>query len=143
MKLSPNFSLAEFETSQTAARRGIENKVPQRYIPRIKALCRNVLQPLRDHLGRPVVVTSGYRCGLLNTAIGGATRSQHLYGEAADIIAVGLSITDLFETIIELDLPYDQVIDEFGKWVHVSHRANRHEELRARKTGGRTIYTFA
>ena len=143
MKLSPNFSLAEFETSQTAARRGIDNTVPQRYIPRLKALCRSVLQPLRDHLGRPVVVTSGYRCLLLNTAIGGSEHSQHIYGEAADIIVPGLAIPDLFETIIELDLPYDQVINEFGKWVHISHRANRHEELRARKAGGQVYYTFA
>lgn len=91
MKLTAHFALAEFERSATAQRLGIDNRVPDMYIPSLRNLCQQVLEPLRLWAGQPVVISSGYRCQALNTAIYQGTtpntRSQHLRGEAADIMA--------------------------------------------------------
>ena len=85
MRLTEHFQLSEFEKSSTARARGINNGVPANIIPNIKNLCEQVLEPLRQHVGKPVVIGSGYRCPTLNKAVGGVTNSQHMTGEAADI----------------------------------------------------------
>ena len=85
MRLIEHFQLSEFEKSLTARARGISNSVPANLIPNIKNLCEQVLEPLRQHVGKPVVIGSGYRCPTLNKAVGGVTNSQHMTGEAADI----------------------------------------------------------
>lgn len=83
MKLSTNFTLEEFEKTST----GITNRVPDSFILKnLQYGVENILQPLRDALGVPVVVTSGYRCAAVNAAVGGVGNSQHVYGEAADIV---------------------------------------------------------
>ncbi|MBQ8225577.1 MAG: peptidase M15 [Bacteroides sp.] len=83
--LSEHFSLAEFEKSETARQYGIDNNVPTVYIPTLQQLCRTVLEPLREFAGRPIIITSGYRCPALNIKVGGVYASQHTLGEAADI----------------------------------------------------------
>ncbi len=147
MQLSNNFTLNEFLISQTASRLGIDNTPPEFVIENLKALCHNILQPLRDNYG-PVVVTSGYRCPELNKAIGGAVNSQHLEGKAADIHIPSLS-NDNLARIIAANFEFDQVILEFytlGKpnsgWVHVSYNTagNKKEELTAVKQNGKTVY---
>jgi len=98
-----------------------------------------VLDPLREAFGKPIVVTSGYRCQKLNRAVGGAARSQHITGEAADIRTLSDRAWEnrqLFDLIQKLGLPYDQLIDEYDyDWVHVSFREgrNRREVLHVRK----------
>jgi hypothetical protein len=122
MKLSQNFTLAEFEASEVAARKGIDNGMPEALWPNAIALCNNVLESARAALG-PIRVNSGYRCRALNVAItGGATRSQHTLGQAADIIplAAGVKLMDLFAWLVA-NAPYDQLIWEFGQWIHVSY----------------------
>lgn len=91
MRLSDNFSLDEFLVSQTAARKGgqiLEDQMspPDNVIDNLQYLVDETIQPLRTLLGVPMKISSGYRCEALNTAIGGSNRSQHVHGQAADII---------------------------------------------------------
>lgn len=120
MNLSANFTLDELTVSETAARRGIDNSAPAHVIPDLMRLARDVLQPLRDHLGRPVVVTSGYRSRATNSAVGGALNSDHVAGRAADIIVPGMTPREVCRAVNDLALPTRQVIQEFGRWCHVS-----------------------
>lgn len=120
MKLSADFSLDEFTVSQTAARQGIDNTPSAAEIENLKRLCETVLQPLRDALGCRVVVSSGYRSSLLNAMVGGSARSAHKDGRAADIIIPGMTSMEVAREIRVLALPFEQVINEFGRWCHVS-----------------------
>lgn len=128
MKLTKNFSLEEMYRSETARRCGIDNK-PQteEVVENLRALCLEVLQPLRDHLGKPVVVSSGYRCKDLNKRVGGVENSQHLKGEAADIKVSGREeLIDVMRYIMD-ETDFDQLIREKSgstEWVHVSHKRN-------------------
>lgn len=85
-------------------------------------LVENILDPLRERYGRPIFVNSGYRCPALNKAVNGSKTSQHVYGLAADITA-GSAVKNkvLFKLIQDLNLPFDQLIDEKNyRWIHVS-----------------------
>ena len=146
MKLSKNFTLGEMIQSQTAIRKGIDNTPNGDQILNLIDLCENVLQPLRDHIGA-IYISSGFRSQKLNVAIGGSTTSQHcaLNGAAADIDMGGKN-REIFE-YIKNELPFDQLIWEFGNeecpsWVHVSYKEgkNRKQILKAVKENGRTKY---
>lgn len=143
MKLGKYFTLEEMTHSQAAARRGLPNQPTAKQLESMKALVRNVLDPLREALGRPVNINSGFRSDAVNKAVGGSSTSQHRYGEAADIVVPGLTVEQVIARIRSLNLPFDQLIEEFGSWVHVSHGPrHRREVLRARRDfNGRTIYT--
>ena len=141
MRLTNNFSLEEFERSDTAKRLGIDNHVPQFAIARLRTLCEKVLQPVRDHFGVPIIITSGYRCPDLNDAVKGATSSQHMKGEAADfyINAPPLTLRDIYLWMVD-NLSFDQLIWEVRdggrrKWIHVSYKnekANRQQVFTCR-----------
>lgn len=143
MQLSPHFSLAEMTRSQTASRRGIRNVPGDAEIRALTLLCEKVLEPVRAHFGKPVIVTSGYRSPSLNTAIGGSASSQHCNGEAGDFRVLGESNRAVFEWIWH-HLNYDQLIYEFGEagWIHCSYSAHRmrNMELTAVRRSGRTAY---
>ncbi|MDY6979200.1 MAG: D-Ala-D-Ala carboxypeptidase family metallohydrolase [Pseudomonadota bacterium] len=130
IQLSNNFYLDEFTYSQTAVRHGIKIEVPENSIQflRLKALCTTVLQPLRDHLGRPITITSGYRPEEVNRLIGGSSNSQHIQCLAGDYVVPGMDTIDVCRAVIALKLPFDQLINEFGRWVHVSIAANPGQE---------------
>ena len=141
MKLSSNFSLAELIKSQTATRKGIDNTPSPGHQDNLKSLCTHVLQPVREHFGRVVTVSSGYRSPELCTAIGSKTTSQHAKGEAADFVIFGVSNKELADYINET-LDYDQLILEFWNesdpnsgWVHCSYSegSNRKQYLKAYK----------
>lgn len=119
-KLSENFYLDEFTRSQTAARNSIDNsvKLGGPVYSNIKRLARNLLQPIRSYVG-PMFVSSGYRCPALNTKIGGSASSQHCQGLAVDITATGKTPLQL-ATLFREHGGFDQLILEFGEWVHVS-----------------------
>lgn len=144
-RLSDNFYLDEFTQSDTADRHGIVIIVePGSEVERnIQRLVDTVLQPLRDALG-PVTITSGYRPKKLNLLIGGAAGSQHQYGLAADIVVHGHTPLQVAEWIRDNIIGYDQLIHEFGRWVHVSvpseRKSPRADELTAVKVNGRTGY---
>ena len=146
MNLSKNFTLSELLQSQTATRKNIEEQFQpsQTVVENLKKLCEHVLQPLRDHIGKSIRVTSGYRCKRLNKAIGGSVTSQHSEGKAVDIEVDGFTNEELFNFIVNLKLPFDQMILEFppNGWIHISYddKRNRKEKLIATKKGGKTIY---
>jgi hypothetical protein len=85
----------------------------------LRRLCVDILQPFRDAIGLPISITSGYRPPELNERIGGSTTSAHMSGRAADFIVNGMTPLEVAEHIRAQALPYDQVIHEFGQWVHV------------------------
>ena len=131
MKLSKNFSLEEFTKSVTAEKAGIDNEPNARQIAKLKAICEDILQPLRDALGKPITITSGYRCQKLNELIGGAENSQHQDGEAVDFWCDNLEWA--FGWIQEHAPDYDQLIWEKGRWLHLSYTRNRKEVLFVKK----------
>jgi zinc D-Ala-D-Ala carboxypeptidase len=143
LRLGKYFYLEEFCRSQYAARHGIIIDPPQFIIDNLRSLVLNVLDPLRAEIG-PITVTSGYRPILLNKAIGGARTSQHCQGQAADLISERMSVPQVFDTIRRMRLPYDQVINEFGQWTHVSYSPqNRRSQLIAYREGGSVKYKTA
>jgi hypothetical protein len=150
MQLSANLSLAEVIRSETAKRRGISNMPTAEHIENFKKLAANIFQPIREHFGKPILISSGYRSAELNKAIGGSLSSQHCSGEAIDIDMDGTDITNaqIFHYIKD-NLNFDQIIWEFGTdknpdWVHVSFSASkpqRKQMLVAKKVNGKTTYT--
>ena len=148
MKLSNNFSLSELTKSQTAERKGIDNTPSTEHQENLKRLCETILQPIRDHFGQVVSVSSGYRSVELCVAIGSSTGSQHAKGEAADFEIFGVSNKELADWINK-NLTYDQLILEYWNesdpnsgWVHCSFtlNGNRKQYLRAYKENGSTKY---
>ena len=131
MKISKNFTLEEFSRSETAQRLKIDNAPGSEQIINLCALVHHVLQPLRDHYGQPVKISSGFRCPALNKAVGGVTNSQHMRGQAADIKITGVAPTQIADYIAN-HLTYDQVI-LYPTFVHVSYsiQANRRHRLRS------------
>ena len=141
MKLSENFDLAQFTTSQTAIRKNIDNTPPPEVLFSLEQLCNKVLEPLLKK-GFKFSINSGYRSPALNKAIGGAKDSQHTKGQAADLNPIGLSVEDLYTEIIKSQIPFDQIIQEFNSWVHISYKSEpRLSKLRAIKVNGKTVYT--
>lgn len=146
MNLTKNFYLDEMLASQSAVRLGFDEQFSpdQTIIDNLRALCVNVLQPLRDGLQRAILTSSGYRCPRVNQAIGGAKTSQHLFGMAADINVGHLTTEQLYQRIKNSGLVFDQLIQEFDRWVHVSYNpniaANRRQCLRAVKENAVTRY---
>ena len=143
-----HFSIAELSKSSTAARLGINNTPGATIQANLKALVEKVLDPLREAYGAPIIVTSGYRCERLNKSIGGASSSQHVLGQAADIRTISDRPEDnkkLFDLIVKLKLPFDQLINEYGyDWIHVSYGPrNRRQKLAAKKVNGKTVYVSA
>jgi hypothetical protein len=130
MKLSKNFLLEELVFSITANNHGINNTPNAEAKAALKRLAVEVLQPIRDAWGQPIVVTSGYRCPKLNACVGGVKNSQHVLGQAADIKAANPADNGkLFACIKRLiesgKIKAGQCIWEYGsrtcpKWVHVS-----------------------
>ncbi|MXO64841.1 D-Ala-D-Ala carboxypeptidase family metallohydrolase [Altericroceibacterium endophyticum] len=140
MQLSRSFTLSEFTTSQTATRQSLDNTPPDWVIRNLRALCENVLQPLRDYYARPVVISSGYRSPAVNRAVGGSSSSQHTKGQAADFEIPGISNVEVARWM-QKRLNYDQLILEFhtpgepnSGWIHVSWRPDyRNQELTAQR----------
>jgi hypothetical protein len=136
IRLTEHFSLEELIRSDYAEEHNIDNTPSPLAISNLIELSENILEPLRVSIGSPIITLSGFRCLEVNRGIGSSDTSQHIAGEAADIIVKGMTITSLFNFIIKSGLPYDQLIHEFGKWVHVSYSArNRRQKLVAIKDG--------
>jgi|TARA_B100000902_G_C27081883_1_gene799315 hypothetical protein len=137
MKLSGHFSLAELTKSQTATRKGIDNKPTLDHIENLTELCTQVLEPTRRNFGKPMVISSGYRSEELCEAIGSSKNSQHAKGEAADFEMFGVDNKELAK-YIKNNLVFDQLILEFynpddpsSGWVHCSYskEENRKQSL--------------
>lgn len=140
MNLSKNFTLEELIKTSVKA----DNSPTPEAKSALKELVENVLQPVRDILNEPLIITSGFRSSKVNKAVGEAGNSQHTKGEAADVECSNNKL--LFDTIRN-KVVFDQLIWEYGDdnapaWVHVSYKTqgNRKEVLRAYKTNGKTVY---
>ena len=132
MQLSEHFHLSEFVRSETANAMGINNAPPPEVARRLHMLCLRVLEPVRQRLNAPIIVTSGYRSLRLNSAIGGSPTSQHIKGEAVDIYTGAMDASDLHALIISTVPEFDQIyLHRKNNFVHVSYRvgANRNQVL--------------
>lgn len=128
MRLSKNFSLEEFTKSDTAVQYGIKNDPTPAHIENMRNLCIDLLQPLRDLLGKSIIITSGYRNSALNLRVGGRSNSQHTNGCAVDINAEGMTARELALFVFNSGLLYDQIIFETKgdrQWVHLSYDRKR------------------
>ena len=150
MNLSPNFKLSELIKSETATRLDIDNQPNEEQIESLRLLCENILQPVRDHFGKPVKISSGFRCSALNQATGGSATSDHCRGQACDFEIDGVPNPELAEWI-EANLKYTQLILEFwvpggddpnAGWVHASFNPEnlKGQSLTATKVAGKTTY---
>lgn len=145
MKISEHLDLSEVIRSDSAKRNGISNMPTAEHIENFKILAAKVFEPIREHFGVPIRISSGYRSAELNKCVGGSSTSQHSTGEAIDIDQDQTTITNkqVFEYIKD-NLAFDQLINEFNySWVHVSYKANgkqRGEVLEAYKLGTATKY---
>lgn len=128
------FTINELCRSATANRLKIDNTPNATVKYNLELLVRYILDPLREAWGAPIIVTSGYRCPKLNKAVGGATSSQHMQGQAADIRTVSDNPAEnrkLLDLLVELGLPFDQVINEYPDkngcpdWIHVSYSSRQ------------------
>lgn len=151
VKLSPHFSLSELTRSEAAARGGFDNTPPPEAVEALRALCEKVLEPLRVAVGKPLRINSGFRGRQANQAVGGSATSDHCFGRAADVEIDGFDNKKLAEKIVELNLPFKQLILEFyvpgdpnSGWVHVAYDAAaktpKREVLRAVRQNGKTVY---
>ncbi len=140
-KLSINFFLNEFTISQEAERHGYKNESNEKHTENLRLLCVNVLQPLREIINMPIFINSGFRCFDVNVAVGGRFNSQHLEGKAADFVVHSMNLADVFNIVLQ-KLSFDQLIYEFGKWIHVSWNGelNRKDVMISKKVHGKTVY---
>ncbi len=142
MNLTDHFTLEELTLSQTAARLGLDN-TPSDDV--VQALTRTAhgLEMVRVLLQAPILVSSGYRSPLVNRAVGGAPNSQHITGEAVDFTAPGFGAPDMVVRAIMRStrpIPFDQLIVEYGRWVHISFsRTPRRQALVIDHTGTRAF----
>jgi hypothetical protein len=133
MKISKHLTLEELITSQTATRKGIDNTPSVQVISNLKLVAEKVFEPLREGLGKPIKISSGYRSPALNKIIGGAKNSQHTTGEALDLQGIGgLKNSEIFN-YIKNNLDYSQLIWEYGTdkepaWVHVSYKKSGNQK---------------
>ena len=152
MIMKNTFEIEQFIFSNTAARKGIDNKPEPAHEVAMRNLFNDVLLPLKTRLSTKYAKTielqinSGYRSKKLNDAVGGSNNSQHSKGEAVDTICLGVSLPQFYADIKELVqkniLELDQCIYEFDSWIHISYRkgANRKQFLKAIKDDGKTVY---
>ena len=140
--LSPHFCLKEFTESATARKHGIVNKAPPEAVENLRRLCEGCLEPLREALQLPVVITSGYRTKELNSMLAhAASRSQHMEGCAADFYVDKGSREELIKAFREIllnpGIDFDQLI-LYPTFIHVSYvskERNRHGILKAQGNG--------
>ena len=127
------FTLNELIKSDAAKRSKINNSPNKQEENNLIALVENILDPLREAYGKPIIVTSGFRCERLNKLVNGSKTSQHRTGQAADIRTVEDTVEEnkkLFDLAQELNLPFDQLIDEYNfDWVHISYSPRNRKQI--------------
>ena len=140
--LSPHFELREFIASRKAKEHGIDNTPPEEAVENLRALCQHTLEPLREALGLPIIITSGFRTMALNNLLAHASNtSQHMQGRAADLYVGKGSREELIKAFREIllnpGIDFDQLI-LYPTFIHVSFvskEKNRRGILLARSDG--------
>lgn len=125
------FTIKELCKSSTAVQNKIDNTPNSEIVNNLEQLVEFILDPLREKYGKPIIVNSGYRCLALNNLVKGSKTSSHLKGLAADITAGSPKKNKiLFDLIIKMDLPFDQLIDEKNfRWIHVSFSTKPRKQI--------------
>lgn len=151
-KLSENFSFGEFTRTSHRKYLSLNRKEGVKYLDNLHELCETILEPARALIEVPVFITSGFRCEKLNRSIGGSKNSQHTVGEAADVEFLGARegrpLKEAFNKIAFSDIPYSQIIFEYGQWIHIGlqdidlYPGREKEKLVATRHKGKTIYTL-
>lgn len=144
-QLTKNFSLAEFLSSDTAVRKGLINVPDVKALLALRTCTAPGLQRVRDCLGTPISISSGYRSPALNRAIGGASSSQHVTGNAVDFKSPAFGTPlEIARKLVENKalIGFDQLIQE-GAWVHLSFVESnpRGQVLTANFASGGAVYT--
>ena len=119
-----NFKISELIKSDTAIKNNINNMPDINSLDNLLDLIFYCLQPIRDKIKKPMLITSGFRSNLVNKLVKGVSNSQHLYGQAADFIINGMTPTQIIEKIKTCNIDFDQLINEYDRWVHVSYNKN-------------------
>lgn len=145
MTLTQHFTIEELTHSQTADRLGLDNSPTVEVLANLKTLAQ-LLEQVRTLLGKPLHISSGYRCLKVNAAIGSKPTSQHVLGKAADFTCPGYGKPkDIMAAIVASDIEYDQCILEFasngGGWVHISFSANPRKQALVIDANGTTTYS--
>ena len=142
MKLTEHFTIEEMQTSNTATRMGLDNTCPPELHQNMLHVAEQ-LEIVRAHYRKPLRVLSCYRAPEVNTAVGGSKTSAHRFAMAADFIIPGVPVVEVARWCAENLIDFDQVICEFGAWVHLgfTRKTPRRQELTATKQGGKTVYT--
>lgn len=115
-----NFTISELIKSDTAEKNGLNNTPDINSLDNLLELIFYVLQPLREKLGKPMVITSGFRSVKVNELVGGVDNSQHLYGQAADFVVNGMTPKQVVEFVKNSGIEFDQCINEYDQWTHIS-----------------------
>lgn len=128
-KLTEYFTFFELTRTDRAEFQELNRRKGLCYPAELTGLCRIILEPVRAHCGKPVIVHSGFRCFELNTAVGGSANSQHMLGQAADFHVDGVSVDDVFSWLWKKSgIPFGQLIDErrgADRWIHASTGGKR------------------
>ena len=147
LQLSPHFTLGEMARTDNRNLLSENQAQSLAYFDNLQKLCAEILEPVRELLGMPVQVTSGFRCIRLNALIGGSPTSQHCHGEAADTVYGEYNLREIFNEIAWSSIPYSQIIYEFESWVHIAlqdqvlYPGKVRQMLTASSINGATVYT--
>ena len=130
-----NFKISELIHSDIAVQNNINNMPDINSLDNMLNLIFYCLQPIRDKIQKPMIITSGYRCQKINSLAGGKTNSQHLKGEAADFKISGMNPNQIINIIKTTNIEYDQLINEYDKWVHISYSKGKNRNQPPFKIG--------
>ena len=130
-----NFSISELIYSDTAIKHNINNMPDIKSLDNMLNLIYYCLQPIREKLNKPMIISSGYRCREVNSLVGGAQNSQHLKGEAVDFMVKGETVQGLIFKISTMGIAYDQLINEYDSWVHISYSKDKNRNMPPFKIG--------
>ena len=134
-------TINDFIYSETAIKHNIDNTISdEHYLNCVGTIA--MLNMLEQKIGKKFIITSGYRCSELNKRVGGVPNSDHTKGLACDIVVVGVTSRDLCHMIIESGIPFNKIINEFDRWVHIafSTDVNKRQVMHAKKVNGKTQY---
>ena len=141
--ISEHFTLEEMQRSETAIRLGLDNSIPEKYLPNATRVAEALEEIRAFYRGKPIRVTSCYRSKEVNKAIGGSQTSAHCSASAVDFTVEGIGNIEVCRAVPEILSNYDQIIYEFGPqgWVHLGLSGKpRFQKLTAIKKDGKTLY---
>jgi hypothetical protein len=130
-----NFTIKELVHSDNAIKAGIDNTPNIEQVDNLLNLIFYCLQPIRDKLKKPMIITSGFRNSQVNFLAGGTLNSQHTKGEAADFVVKGMTPKQIIDFIVKSGVEYDQLINEYNKWVHISFNKGKNRKQPPFKIG--------